>query len=118
MLTAEKFEEILGNFDDYDVVISFIGLPYDFKSMKYWTDEYDGKIPKFVLSNTSIYEYKPAILANHIVAVLHHKPKGYDYKAPIPDDPKEAFDSRFIIVTPENANELHKEFGTLFENSK
>ncbi|MCJ8331596.1 MAG: hypothetical protein HRT89_11375 [Lentisphaeria bacterium] len=44
--------------------------------MKIWSEDYVGEIPKFVLTNTSIYKYKAAVQAGHIVAVLHIKVSG------------------------------------------
>ena len=111
--TTKIFNDIISNFSDYDLIISFIGLPRDFKEMKYWSDDYDGKIPQFVLINSSLRDYKPGIAAGHFVSTLATKP-GSDYDAEIPKDSQEAFDSRYIIITPKNVETLHKEYPNLF----
>ncbi|MCJ8331231.1 MAG: hypothetical protein HRT89_03325 [Lentisphaeria bacterium] len=118
ILTAEIFEEILSDFSDYDLIISFIGLPEDFKSLKYWAEEYDGEIPKFVLINSAAYEFKPGIMAGHFVSILHNKPIRFDFEAPIPKDPQVAFDARYIIITPENIQALEKEISNLFQKEE
>ncbi|MCJ8329799.1 MAG: hypothetical protein HRT89_09560 [Lentisphaeria bacterium] len=115
---TEDFEDIMSDFSDYDLIISFIGLPIDFKEMKYWKEEYDGEIPQFVLLNSSILESKPGITAGHFVSILHTKPVRFDFEAPIPNDPKEAFDIRYVIITPENVEAVHKEFPRLFRDEE
>ncbi|MCJ8329801.1 MAG: hypothetical protein HRT89_09570 [Lentisphaeria bacterium] len=114
LLTANKLEDILRSFNGFDLIISFIGLPIDFKNMSYWRRNYRNRIPQFVILNSNPREFKPAIVAGHFVSILAKKPIRIDHDAPVPDDPNTAFDSRFIIITPENVDALHKQYPHLF----
>ena len=120
MLTADKFDEIIDNNPDCNVVLSLVGLPYDVRTMKFWEKAKDGQAPALVLVNAHIYELKAAIKLKYITAVLQNKPEVYDWQAPVPEDETVAFNNRFIIITPENVEETAAKYSQLFmtEESK
>ena len=52
-------------------------------------------------------------LPNTVAAVTYNPNAVYDNK-PIPKDPKEAFDKRFLLVTPENFESIKSAHANLF----
>jgi hypothetical protein len=95
-----------------DLIISLLGMPTDPAAMKFWTMK---NRPKLALARGSVYELKKAIASKAIVAVVSYNPDGtYELKAPSKDLDK-AFDERFVLVTPENVEELATKYkGKLF----
>jgi len=95
----------------YDMIITTIGLPQDAARMKLWTS---ADKPKVVIANGSIYELKGAIKSGMIVGAVTYNPNAeYDDK-PVPKDLDEAFDKRFLLVTPANVDEVTSKYGDIF----
>ncbi len=120
MLTAEKFDQLIEDHDNCNVVVSLVGLPYDLKEMKYWENAVEDpeSVPRLVLVNAHIYELRKAIESGLITIVLQNKPEIYDWKAPVPEDESVAFSNRFIIITPENVKEIAAKYPQLFMQEK
>ena len=114
LFTAEKFDEIVDDHPNCTLVLSLAGLPNDLQQMKFWEKD-DDERPALVLVNPSIYELKKAIEADIINAVLINKPVAYDPKAEVPEDEKEAFDKRFILIYQKNVKKIAEEYPRLFK---
>jgi len=94
-----------------DLVITTIGLPMDMAKMKYWTWE---KKPKMVLASGGIFSLKKAIEAQAVAAAVAYNPKStFDNLAP-PSNLEEAFNKRFVLITPDNIKEISTSIPELF----
>ncbi len=97
----------------FDMLVSTIGLPQDANRMKIWKSK---NKPKVVIANGSVYELKSAIKNGMIVGAVTYNPKAeYDDK-PVPKDLDEAFDKRFLLLTPETVDEVASQHGDIFRN--
>jgi hypothetical protein len=111
-LTAEKFDEMMAPYlDKCDMVITTIGLPMDVGRMKFWSLS---SRPKMVVASGSILELKKAIEGKAVVAALTFNPKAkFDNERP-PKKLDDAFAKRYILITPENVNQVAEEIPELF----
>ena len=92
---------------DYDMVITCIGLPAGGRARR--------KGKKVAIAGGSVYEYGPAIQGKMIVAAVTYKPDAeYDDKS-VPSNMEEAFNKRYLLVTPENLAEVATKYGELFK---
>ncbi len=112
MYSAELLEKLIKQNPAANMIVSFVGLPEGWQKLELWRDP--EKRPKLALANAYIYELKPVIEQGFISTVLHHKPTRFDSKEP-PADDQMAFDKRFLLITPENANELGEQYSRLFK---
>ncbi len=117
MLTAERFDAMLADNPECNVVVSLVGLPYDMQAMQYWKQAQKDPqaVPRLVLVNAHTYELKQAIAAGHISVVLQNKPEIYDWNAPVPPDEDAAFNNRFIVITPDNIDQVAAKYPMLFK---
>lgn len=111
-LTAERFDAMLQPYiGKADIVITTIGLPMDMPKMKFWTLN---PRPKMVIASGSIFELRKAIEAGAVAAAITYNPKAqYDNKAP-PSKLDDAFNKRFLLVTPESVEQIAKDHPELF----
>lgn len=104
--TAETFDAIVERNPEANMILSMIGLPMDWKDMGFWSID-EAERPKLVLATGQVYELKQPILEGYIHAVVDYCPDTrYDINDPVPDDPKEAFDKRYILVHADNVEKI------------
>ena len=110
--TAEVFDNIVAEYKDQcNLVITTVGLPRDLQAMNYWNLE---GAPKIAVASGSIYELKNVIQGGYVVAAVCYSPKAvYDEKPP-PSNLDEAFDKRFLLVTPESVTSIASTHPDLF----
>ncbi len=113
--TAKFFDQLLEQYPQCQVIISFVGLPPDFKTMKFW-ELSDEKRPALVICDGFLAELQKAIRRGYIDLMLSSNFKRFDYKKPIPEDDNEAFNQRFILISPENIDELRQKYPHLFRS--
>ena len=100
--TAKALDALLKDAgDDYDMIITFMGLPARFAAPK-------GKKIVFAAGNM---QPVPALIKSGacVAAVAYLKDAQYDDK-PVPKDFNEAFNKRYVLVTPENIGEVIDKF--------
>ncbi len=113
-LTAEMFDKIIERYSDCDMVISTLGLPMDYRDMKLWTMAPE-KRPRLVLLDAYVYDLRKAIEKGAIAAVVQYRPDAeYRPDEDVPDNTAEAFAKRYILITPENVDEMDKTYPGLF----
>ena len=112
MMTAQDFDKIIAKHPKCNLIISMIGLPRDASTMKLWTQQ--SARPALALLNGDVHSLKNAITAGYINAVVIYRPGVKFTEDACPEDPQEAFDQRFIIVTPKNIEELSLKYKNLF----
>lgn len=112
IMKAVDFDAVIEKHPDCKIVISLIGLPRDFNQMKTWTLE---NRPKVALLNADVHSLAPLIKGGYIVAAVSYCPGVKFSEDPAPDDPKAAFDLRYIMITPKNIEELAQKYQGLFQ---
>lgn len=101
--TSKIFDELIGKQSGFDMLVTTIGLPQDARNSKILRDK---SRPKIAVLNGSIYDLKGAIKPDMIVAAITYNPKAvYDDK-PVPRDLDEAFNKRFLLVTPDTLSQV------------
>ena len=113
MLQAKDFNKLLKQMPEgTTLVISLIGLPMDLQNLSLWTMK---NAPKLVLvSAMNLPQLQGAIQEGYVAAMLTYRPDP-DMKDPsIPKNPQQAFDKRFLLVTPDNVMELANKYPMLF----
>ncbi|NLF16977.1 MAG: hypothetical protein GX595_06940 [Lentisphaerae bacterium] len=101
--SAKIFDDLVGKQSGFDVLVTTIGLPQDARNSKILRDK---DRPKIAVLNGSIYDLKAAIRPDMIVGAITYNPKAeYDDK-PVPKDLDEAFNKRFLLVTPDNLGQV------------
>ncbi|NLZ63492.1 MAG: hypothetical protein GX902_06750 [Lentisphaerae bacterium] len=111
--TAKELKDIMPEADTYDIFITLIGLPGGKPAR-----EMAGKNLVLVGGDTPsmgvLFQANGQKgLPNTVAAVTYNPNAVYDNK-PIPKDPKEAFDKRFLLVTPENFESIKSAHANLF----
>lgn len=111
--TAKELKDIMPPADTYDIFITLIGLPGGKPAR-----EMAGKSLVLVGGDTPsmgmLFQANGQKgLPNTVAAVTYNPNAVYDDK-PIPSDPKEAFDKRFLLVTPETFESIKSTHSSLF----
>lgn len=105
-INADDFNKAIKKYPKADLIISLIGLPDDIQNMDIWQIEDKKKRPKLAVFGGSIEVLSTAIKANYIQAlVVYRQMDKYANQLP-PDDLKEAFNRRFILITPQNIKDF------------
>jgi len=117
--TAEVMDNLLDKYEDVGVVISTMGLPMDVAAMRFWTKQPERQ-PKLALALSGIYELRNlrnAITAGIITAAVINTPARIQHdRAMPPRNLDEAFDKRYLLITPENVSDIAAEHQNLFEH--
>ena len=116
-LTAKVYNDIFNKYKNVNIFVIAAQLPYEAKElagMNCW--KFDGKKARVILVNGEIYNLKPAIKKGIIGAAIAMKsgPSAYDPEKAAPKDTQAAFDTRFILVTPDKVDEIAKANSDLF----
>ncbi|MFZ2655376.1 MAG: hypothetical protein WAX69_10660 [Victivallales bacterium] len=117
VMTAESFNDLIAKYSDANLIVSFIGLPNDIENMTVWTMEPE-KRPKIALINGAYHNLKTAIQSGIVAAVIAVNPtaKFTDEAAPV--DVKAAFDKRYILITPDNIDQISTTYQNMFQDIK
>jgi len=97
-----------------NIVISLVGLPMDFPKLKIWEQFEDNpeKATKLAIINGSVSKLYQPIKSGVIVAVVRYNPDVLVDKDDVyPGDYKKAFAKRYLLITPENVDNIRKKFG-------
>lgn len=101
--TAKIFDDLLAKQSGFDMLVTTIGLPQDARNSKILREK---SRPKIAVLNGSIYDLKGAFKPDMIVAAITYNPKAvYDDK-PVPKNLDEAFNKRFLLVTPDTLGQI------------
>ena len=95
---------------DHDLVVLAVGLPDDVSQARYWSRR--GR-PRLAMMRGSVYRLRTRFSADGLVAAAVYGPWAI-YGTPPPRSLEEAFQSRFLLVTYENVNEVARKYGDLF----
>ncbi|MBR0460122.1 MAG: hypothetical protein IJJ26_12870 [Victivallales bacterium] len=113
---VKKLNETLAKAPDYDILITTCGLPEQWNYNKGLPGNLKGK--QVVIAGGSIYNLGAPILKGEIIAAVTYKPNAeYDEK-PVPSNLDEAFNKRYVLVTPEDIKQKASEYKDLFATGK
>lgn len=113
MTTAADFDALVEKNAGCDMIISLIGLPMDAQNMALWQMP-DETRPKVALVSSDIFNLKNAIKAGFIVAVVAYSPQAVFDESRVPADPQKVFDRRYLLITPENVDEMEAKHNGIF----
>lgn len=113
IMKAVNFDKILEANQDCEVVISTIGLPLDVDNMKIWDKKIKDR-PKIGLLNVYVPVVRNAIKAEYISAAVISRPKAVIDGKKLPEDLKKVFDLRYLMITPENVDDINVKNPGLF----
>lgn len=95
-----------------DVIVVLTQLPYQVERLSLWDMASPPKLA--LMPGSRLYELKKAIAKGYIVGAITFKPGG-DYRdLKVPGDLEEAFDKRYVLVTPDNVEAMSSEYKNLF----
>ncbi len=118
IMTAQSVMEAIAKYPGTTMIVTFIGLPRDFTNMEIWYEEDEAKKLKVAVINGEVYQLGPGIAAGQIVAAVTYNPKAKFDESKAPSDPQAAFDKRYLMITPENLEQIAQEYPGLFEVQK
>lgn len=116
MMNAQLMDELIRQAGQTpDVIVNLLGLPYDYENMRFWRTR---NHPPMVIASTMGYmgmgDLADRIARGHISALVIRNPEaGFDLDN-IPRDIDEAFNKRYILVTPDNVDEISSQYPDLF----
>ena len=114
MFTAEAFDEIVADNPDADLILSLVGLPMDWKDMKFWHKE-DEKRADLIVTNGQVFELYDLILQDYVDAVVHYNPASqYNFQDDVPSDSTEAFEKRYLLIDAGNIAKIAAENKGMF----
>ena len=110
--TAEVFDRLVKKYaGKVDLVVTTIGLPQDMAKMEFW---HMSSRPRLALAGGSVHELKNAFSTGAIVAAVAYSPCARYSDKPPASGVSEAFAERFLLITPENIEEISRQFPELF----
>ena len=114
MFTADAFDEIVENNPEANLILSLVGLPMNWKEMKFWYLE-DNKRPKLVITNGQVFELYDAIIDDYVNAVVHYNPSSeYNFQDSVPSDITEAFEKRYLLIDKDNIAKISSDNEGMF----
>ncbi|MFW6414154.1 MAG: hypothetical protein ACOCZS_02525, partial [Verrucomicrobiota bacterium] len=114
MMEASDYNEMLeGELDDCELFIMLTDLPYDIEKLSLW--RMDNPPKTALLTPGRLSELEQAVKQGFVVAVVANNPDAdYSMEGSVPKDTEEAFNQRYILITPDNLDELSSEHENLF----
>lgn len=116
MVQAEHYNELIDENKDCNLLIFLAPLPNDMVNMNIWEMNKEQR-PMVALLFSDAFSLQRAIKAGYIICLSYKPGVKFDEEDP-PSDPKAAFDKRYIIISPENVDEIAKEFKGYFQEFK
>lgn len=115
-LNAKVYNDIFNKYKSANIFVIMSQLPFEAKQLKEMECWKPGFKARIVLVNGEIYNLKPAIASGIVGAAIAMKsgPNAYDPEKAAPKDVQQAFDTRFILVTPKNVNDIASKNADMF----
>lgn len=128
-MTAADFNRVMDNNKDCDMVITMVPLPFsedqlyqigafemipDENDPSIYVKNPDRKYPLLGVYNGYVGNLEPLFLDGLIGAMTLWKPNPTIDEKPVPDAVQEAFDKRYLVITPQNIDATKKTHPTLF----
>lgn len=113
MIQAKNYNEILAPYvRKVDVIVMLSEMPYDLENLVLWNMQSPPKLA--LMRGGALSKLRNAISQDYIVGVVSYRP-GYDFEdRAVPKDLEEAFNKRFLLITPDNVEQMASEYEELF----
>lgn len=117
LVAEDAFDKLAQQQAGCDIIVSLIGLPANLDRVEVW--KRPGK-PKFALLLPDLRivgdaaDIRNAVKAEKLAAFVLNKPGAPLEQAPLGKDRKAEFERRFILVTPDNIEQILKDYPQLF----
>ncbi|OQA87072.1 MAG: hypothetical protein BWY31_00948 [Lentisphaerae bacterium ADurb.Bin242] len=116
-LTAKVYNDIFNKYKDANLYIIMSQLPFvgtELQKLSCWKN--DPQKSRIILVNGEVFNLKGAIASGHIGAAAAMKtgPEAYDPEKTAPKETQAAFDTRYILVTPQNVKEVAEKNKDIF----
>lgn len=115
IMQAKYYNKALsGQLNNCDLLIMLRNPPYDIEKLKVWQMS---SPPKVALMHPGMLsKLKESISRGFITAVVTHKPDANNaLNKPVPKDMEEAFNKRYLLITPKNIDKINQKFKNLFQ---
>ncbi len=99
---------------DADLVICALSLPFGQEQMRFWRQR---ETPLLLLQGAelgNIDDLVSRMRRNQLAAMVMFNPEADFQLDSIPSDPQEAFDSRYVLITPDNLQQMIREHPDMF----
>jgi hypothetical protein len=107
-IASIDFDLLLRKYEDCGILVSTLPLPKDFKKMKMFSYSDNEKVGLAVL-NGPLRIYTAEVKKGNILAFSCERPM-WTYMPDMPADPMKAFEMRYLLITPENADEMKRKY--------
>ena len=118
-ITGADFNKVIEKYPQYDMIITLVPLPFSMNELSAIT-YFENKKPhqKLGIFNGYIGNLASHIEEGKIDCISLWKPKPILDEQPIPESTQEAFDKKYLIISPENLSSRLKEYPTLFPKKR
>ena len=107
-VTSIDFDSLLREYGDCGILVSTLPLPKDFKKMKMFSYKDSKRIGLAVLDGP-LRMYTAEVKKGNILAFSCERPM-WTYMPDIPADPVKAFEMRYLLITPENVDDMRRRY--------
>lgn len=113
MVQAQNYNKALAPYvREVDVVVMLSDMPYDLENLVLWNMQSPPKLA--LMRGGAMGKLRNAISQGYIIGVVSYRP-GYDFEdRTVPKDLDEAFNKRFLLITPDNVEQMASEYEELF----
>lgn len=115
LVAPDAFDKLAHEHSECDLIVSLIGLPSDLSTCAVWTADTGAFALLFpdlrILGNAA--EVQRAMKSGKLLAFVLRKPGGVDDQQALGKDPQAEFDRRFVLVTPENIEDVARKYPNL-----
>jgi hypothetical protein len=110
---SAQFDEMMADHERVRLVVSFVGLPTSVLQASFWRQPITD-LPTFVVvaPGEQIGALMPAVEAGIIGLLITDRP-GFSIREPAAADPFDAFDDRYLMITPQTAGAVRREYQQL-----
>jgi hypothetical protein len=107
-MSAADFNQIFDKqLDSADVVVSLVGLPVDLQNLSIWRLPEPPKV--LAMSTMQIPQIQEYITGGYVIGLVYHRPDPDMTDMSVPKDVS-AFDKIYLLITPENLEEVSKRY--------
>jgi hypothetical protein len=111
-ITSIDFDLLLAKYDSCGIMISILSLPNDFRKMKMFSYSESEKLGLAVL-NGQPEKYSSEVKKGNIIAFTCVRPM-WTFTPDIPRDPIKAFDLRYLLIYPDNVDDMMRKYPSVF----
>lgn len=112
-VTSIDFDLLLNKYRSCGILLSILPLPNDYRKMKMFSYSESERVGLAVLNGIP-EKYTAEVRKGNISAFTCFRPM-WTYSPAVPADPVKAFESRYLLVYPDNVDDMIKRYPNLFK---